>query len=97
MRTLLLSTLMLSAVQISGTASAQPVVSEIEPAGKLRVGMFGYNPVLVTREPDGGIGGVSVDLGSFITERLGLRLQPVVYANAESGVQSYGRDEWGAA
>ena len=81
--------------QISGEASAQPiVVSEIAPRGKLRVGMLGYNPALVARKPDGGIGGVSGSLGKFIAERFGLPLEPVVYANPESGVQSYGKEEW---
>jgi polar amino acid transport system substrate-binding protein len=81
--------------QISSEALAQPiVVSEIAPLGNLRVGMLGYNPALVTRKPDGSIGGVSANLGEFIAERLGLRLEPVVYATPESGVQSYDKDEW---
>jgi polar amino acid transport system substrate-binding protein len=95
MRTFLLSTIVLMAIQISGEASPQPsAISEIAPQGKLRVGMLGYNPVLVTRKPDGNIGGVSVGLGTFIAESLGLPLEPVVYASPESGVQSYGTDEW---
>jgi hypothetical protein len=60
----------------------------------LRIGMLGYNPAFVTRKPDGSIGGVSVNLGRFIAERLCLPLEPVVYDNPESGVQSYGKDEW---
>jgi polar amino acid transport system substrate-binding protein len=84
-----------SRAQISGEVSAQSiVVSEIAPRGKLRVGMLGYNPALVARKPDGTIGGVSGSLGKFIAERLGLPLEPVVYANPESGVQSYGKEEW---
>jgi hypothetical protein len=58
------------------------------------VGDGEYNPALVTRKPDGNIGGVSANLGKFIAERLGLRPEPVVYARPESGVQSYGKDEW---
>jgi hypothetical protein len=81
--------------QISSEALAQPiVVSEIAPLGNLRVGMLGYNPALVTRKPDGSIGGVSANLGKFIAERLGLQLEPVVYATPESGVQSYDKAEW---
>jgi polar amino acid transport system substrate-binding protein len=94
MRTFLLFTILMT-IQMSGEASAQPLaISEIAAQGRLRVGMLGYNPVLVTRKPDGSIGGVSVSLGKFIAERLGLPLEPVVYANPESGVQSYGKDEW---
>jgi polar amino acid transport system substrate-binding protein len=81
--------------QIAGEASAQPVaVSEIAPRGKLRVGMLGYNPALVARKPDGSIGGVSGSIGKLIAERLQLPLEAVVYPNPESGVQSYGKDEW---
>jgi polar amino acid transport system substrate-binding protein len=85
----------IASTRISSEALAQPiVVSEIAPLGKLRVGMLGYNPALVARKPDGSIGGVSGSLGKFIAERLGLPLEPVVYATPESGVQSYGKDEW---
>ena len=80
---------------MSGEVLAQPTaISEIAPQGKLRVGMLGYNPVLVTRRPDGSIGGVSVNLGKFIAEKLGVPLDPVVYATPEAGVQSYDKAEW---
>jgi polar amino acid transport system substrate-binding protein len=95
MRTLLLSAILAVATQMPGGVQAQPVpISEIAPQGKLRVGMLGYNPVLVTRRPDGNLGGVSVSLGKFIAERLGVPLDPVVYATPEAGVRSYDQAEW---
>jgi polar amino acid transport system substrate-binding protein len=95
MRTFLISTIVLIAIQFSGEATAQPApIPEIAPHGKLRVGMLGYNPVLVTRKPDGNIGGISASLGKFIAEKLGVPLEPVVYATPEAGVQSYGKGEW---
>ena len=58
MRTFLLPTIVVMPIQMSGEVQAQPTAtSEIAPQGKLRVGMLGYNPVLVTRRPDGSIGG----------------------------------------
>jgi polar amino acid transport system substrate-binding protein len=94
MRTLL-SAILAVAIQMSGEVQAQPaVISEIAPQGKLRVGMLGYNPVLVTHRPDGSISGVSVSLGKFVAERLGVLLSPVVYATPEAGVQSYDKADW---
>src|SRR5262245_40696713 len=95
MRTFLLPTIVMVAIQMSGEVLAQPTaISEIAPQGKLRVGMLGYNPVLVMRRPDGSIGGVSVNLGKFIAEKLGVPLDPVIYATPEAGVQSYDKAEW---
>jgi polar amino acid transport system substrate-binding protein len=94
MRTFLLATVTLIAMLMSGDAWAQSLAAEIAPQGKLRVGMLGYNPVLVTRKPDGSTGGVSASLGKFIAEKLGVPLEPVVYATPEAGVQSYDKQEW---
>jgi len=95
MRTFLLCMIFLMAIQMPGDASAQPLAtSDIAPHGKLRVGMLGYNPVLVTRTPDGNLSGISMSLGKFMAERLGLPLEPVVYLSREAGVQSYGKGEW---
>jgi polar amino acid transport system substrate-binding protein len=95
MRRFLMSTIVLIAIQMSGGASAQPgTIPEIAPQGKLRVGMLGYNPVLVTHKPDGNISGVSMNLGKFIAERLGVPLEPIIYPTPEAGVQSYGTGEW---
>jgi polar amino acid transport system substrate-binding protein len=95
MRSVLISLVALIAVQLSSEATAQPVlVTEVAPQGKLRVGILGYNPVLATRRPDGTISGISVSVGKFIADALGVPLEPVVYVTAESGVQSYGKGEW---
>lgn len=82
--------------QISGVALAQPAISsEIAPLGKLRVAMNGANPTLVRRTPDRKIiGGVAVDVGKFIAEKLGVSFELVAYANADAYTQSYGKGEW---
>jgi polar amino acid transport system substrate-binding protein len=98
MRALLLPAVVLIASQISGGALGQSApTSEIAPSGKLRAALIGGNPVLVTKKPDGGIGGVSVDLGKFIAEKLGVPFDPVVYADPESYTRSFGKGEWDIA
>jgi ABC-type amino acid transport substrate-binding protein len=70
------------------------VVSELEPQGTLRVGLLGYNPVLVTRRPDGSIDGVSVQTGKFVAEKLGTTFAPVIYETPQALVDSYGTKQW---
>ena len=95
MRKILLSIALVIAVHISGGALAQTTVNtEIAPAGKLRVGMNAANATLVTRTADGNVSGISVDLGKFIAEKLGMSYEPVVYASAGPYTESFGKGEW---
>ena len=96
MRRILLSTIVLIATSIPGGPLAQPSIStEIAPLGKLRVAVNGANPTLVRRTPDRKIiGGVAVDVGKFIAEKLGVSFELVAYANAGAYTQSYGKGEW---
>ena len=85
----------LIATQISGGALAQPAPgSEIAPMGKLRVATHVASPILAARTPDGSVSGVTIDLGKFIAERLGVSFEPVIYANQETYAQSFGKGEW---
>jgi len=98
MRTIFVSALTLIVVQVFGAAWGQSNSdSEIAPQGRLRVALIGANPVLVTRSPDGTIGGVSVDLGKFIAEKLGVPFVPVVYADPDAYTRSFGTGEWDIA
>ena len=82
-------------IAISTIATAQmTVTAEIAPTGKLRVGMNAANATLVTRAADGSVSGISVDLGKFIAEKLGLAFEPVVYAAAAAYTASFGKGEW---
>ena len=76
------------------TAAQMNVNTEIAPTGKLRVGMNAANPTLVTRAADGSVSGISVDLGKFIAEKLGLAYEPVVYATAAAYTESFGKGAW---
>ena len=99
MRGILLSTFLLIATSIPGLALGQPAInSEIAPTGKLRVATNGGNTTLVTRTPDGKvIGGVGVNVGKFIAEKLGGSFELVSYANADAYTQSFGKGEWDIA
>ena len=82
-------------VAISTVTTAQTtVITEIAPTGKLRVGMNAGNATLVARAADGSVSGLSVDLGKFIAEKLGLPFEPVVYAAAAAFTASFGKGEW---
>ena len=53
---------------------------------------------LVKRTPDGKIiGGVALDVGKFIAEKLGVSFELVPYANADAYTQSFGKGEWDIA
>lgn len=99
MQHIALAVIILLAASIPGSALGQPEISsEIAPQGRLRVALIGGNPVLVTKKPDGSIGGgVSVDLGKFTAEKLGIPFQPVVYADPEAYSRSFGKGEWDIA
>ena len=74
------------------------ISSEIAAGGKLRAALISGNPVLVTKKPDGSIGGgVSVELGRFIAEKLGVTFEPLFYADPELYTRSFGKGEWDIA
>jgi polar amino acid transport system substrate-binding protein len=55
------------------------------------------NPVLVTKRPDGGLSGVSIELGRMIAAKLGVRYAEVRYDTTESFAKSFGAGEWDIA
>jgi polar amino acid transport system substrate-binding protein len=96
MRSILLSAILLIATSVPGGLSAQPATtSEIAPLGKLRVGTQAGNPMFVKRGPDGKvIGGLSVSVGRFIAEKLGVPFELVPYSDPNTFLQSFGKGEW---
>jgi polar amino acid transport system substrate-binding protein len=83
------------AIAFSPAALAQTTVNtEIAPTGKLRVGLNASTTTLVTRAADGSVSGISVDLGKFIAEKLGMSYEPVIYASAAAYTESFGKGEW---
>jgi polar amino acid transport system substrate-binding protein len=85
MRRMLLSAIVLIAIQAPGVALGQPAPgSEIAPTGKLRSGMIGIRV----------LGGVAEPVGRFIAARLGVSFEPIMYADPEAYAQSFGKSEW---
>lgn len=98
MRRRVLAPLVMIAIHIAGSASAQSSgIAEIAPSGRLRSALIGSNPVLVTRRVDGTVGGVSVELAKLIAERLGVSFEPVVYPDTDSYAKSFGTGQWDIA
>jgi hypothetical protein len=75
----LLLAILLMAAAIPELSFAQaPISAEIAPTGKLRVATSVSTSVLLTRTSDGKItGGVALDVGKFIAEKLGTGPQTI--------------------
>ena len=86
MSRLLLSVALLAS--LSGAAFGQTApASEIAPSGKLRVGMIAIAV----------LGGVAEPVAKFIGQKLGVAVEPVMYASPGAYLQSFGKDEWDVA
>jgi hypothetical protein len=55
----------------------------IAPSGKLRFGLPVFSPVLVSKNPDGTLGGVSIELAKFVAEKLRVPFEPMMLQNTE--------------
>jgi polar amino acid transport system substrate-binding protein len=80
----------------SGIAAGQ-AGQELAPDNTLRVAVLAFNPVLVTKKPDGTLGGVSVDLARMIAAKLGARYQEVTYQDTDAYAKSFGTGQWDIA
>lgn len=95
---LLAAVLALAALGSAACAQLVPTpAAEIAPAGRLRVGFQVASPILARRAADGSVGGVVVDLGRFIAERLGVAFEPVVFGDQAAYAGSFGKSEWDIA
>ncbi len=86
------------ALVVCGGVHAQTApASEIAPQGKLRVALVGSNPVLVVKKSDGSLGGISIDLGKSIAEKLNITFEPILYPDTDAYAKSFGKGEWDLA
>lgn len=66
-------------------------------ATQLRVAVQTYNPILVTRNRQGELSGVAVDLANAYAKKLGTTVKFVTYENSVRFNQSLAKDEWDLA
>src|SRR4249919_3695999 len=83
---LLLAIASLVGLSLVAVGQMEPA-SEIAPGGRLRIGMIAITV----------LGGVAEPVGRFIGQKLGAAIEPVMYQNPETYLQSFGKGEWDIA
>jgi len=68
--------------------------SRVTAGNELRAAVISSNPVLVTRSPDGQLGGVSIELARALAVKLGVPLRVIPYENPARYNESLGKGEW---
>jgi polar amino acid transport system substrate-binding protein len=95
MRHILWSVIFVLAASVTGVNGQSGISSEIAPTGKLRVGVSVSSGALVTRTKDDKIsGGLAVELGKLISEKLEVPFELVSYPNANAFTSSFGKGAW---
>jgi polar amino acid transport system substrate-binding protein len=91
------------AIAIAGLATARTQAraqaqgssaSALSPTGKLRAALITSNPVLVTRRPDGTLGGVSIAVANALAAHLGVPVDLRPYDNPAHYNASLATDDW---
>ena len=77
-----------------GSAQATSAAAKLCPTGKLRAALIASNPVLVTRSPDGTLGGVSVAVARALASHLGVPIELKPYDNPARYNESLTTDDW---
>ena len=78
----------------TATDAEERTGANVAPKGELRVAVITSMPVLVTRNLEGQLTGVTVDLANAFASTLGVPVRLVPYENIVHYNQSIGRDEW---
>ena len=73
---------------------APSATSTLSPTGTLRAALIASNPVLVTRRPDGTLGGVSVAVARALAAHLGVPVELKPYDNPARYNESLATDDW---
>ena len=83
---------------VTGQAIAQSNRAQLlTPKGELRAALIISDSVLVTRNPQGELGGILVDIANSLATSLNAPLHMVPYDNIVRYNQSIGKDEWDVA
>lgn len=78
----------------SAWAQASATASALAPTGTLRAALIASNPVLVSRRPDGALGGVSVAVARALAAHLGVPIELKPYDNPARYNESLATDDW---
>ena len=78
----------------TATNAEERASASVAPKGELRVAVITSMPVLVTRNLEGQLTGVTVDLANAFASTLGIPVRLVPYENIVHYNQSIGRDDW---
>ena len=77
---------------------SDPVLSDLAPTGKLRIGINYGNPVLAKRDPSTGeLSGVAVDLATELGKRVNLPIELVPFESAGKMFDAVKTGAWDAA
>jgi len=75
-------------------AQTPSATDTLSPTGKLRAALIASNPVLVTRLPDGTLGGVSVAVARALAAHLGVPVEFKPYDNPARYNESLATNDW---
>jgi polar amino acid transport system substrate-binding protein len=75
-------------------AQATSAAATLCPTGKLRAALIASNPVLVSRGPDGTLGGVSVAVARALAAHVGVPVELKPYDNPARYNESLATDDW---
>jgi polar amino acid transport system substrate-binding protein len=75
-------------------AQAKSAAAILCPTGKLRAALIASNPVLMTRRPDGTLGGVSVAVARALAAHLDVPVDFKPYDNPAGYNESLATDDW---
>ena len=89
-----ITTLATAWTRASARAQATLAAATLCPTGKLRAALIASNPVLVTRRPDGTLGGVSVAVARALAAHLGVPVELKPYDNPARYNESLATDDW---
>jgi polar amino acid transport system substrate-binding protein len=78
----------------SAWAQAPAAAGTLAPTGTLRAALIASNPVLVTRRPEGNLGGVSVAVARALAAHLGVPIELKPYDNPARYNESLATDDW---
>src|SRR5881394_2416431 len=86
-----------AALLLVSCATSDRPAAQLAPAGILRVAINYGNPVLATKDPQGKLSGVAVDIGRELARRLAVPVELVGYNTVAALMAEVKSDAWDVA